>query len=45
MIRWCLDQGFITIPKSVNENRIIENTQVFDFQLTDEDKAAIVSSL
>ncbi|WHY19304.1 aldo/keto reductase [Paenibacillus sp. G2S3] len=37
IIRWDLQRGIITIPKSTKENRIIENVDVFDFQLTEED--------
>ena len=42
MIRWCLEQNYVTIPKSSNEQRIIENSQVFDFKLDNEDLEAIV---
>lgn len=37
IIRWDLQRGIITIPKSTKEHRIIENVDVFDFQLTEED--------
>ena len=37
LIRWALDKGFITIPKSQHDNRITENANVFDFQLTSEE--------
>ncbi|CAB4006891.1 Prostaglandin F synthase [Paramuricea clavata] len=36
-IRWCIQSGFSTIPKSSNEKRIIENSQVFDWSISDED--------
>lgn len=34
VLRWDLQHEVITIPKSVNPNRILENTQIFDFELT-----------
>ncbi|SFU74987.1 Aldo/keto reductase [Pustulibacterium marinum] len=34
ILRWNLQKGICTIPKSVHENRIIENASVFDFELT-----------
>ncbi|KAI7914598.1 hypothetical protein M9X92_008909 [Pyricularia oryzae] len=37
LIRWSLDQGFVPLPKSVNEDRIKANTDVYDFQLTAEE--------
>ena len=43
MIRWCIEQGFGCISKSVKEQRIIENADVFDFQISPEDMHALVS--
>lgn len=40
-IRWGLQHQVIMIPKSVHRERIIENAQVFDFQLTPEEMARI----
>lgn len=41
IIRWHLDMGLVVIPKSVTPSRIVENFDVFDFSLSDQDKAAI----
>lgn len=41
MLRWHLQQGRSAIPKSVRPERIAENIDVFDFELTPEDLAAI----
>lgn len=41
VLRWDLQQGVITIPKSVNAHRIKENAGFFDFTLSDEDVKAI----
>jgi len=40
-IRWCLQNDMITIPKSVKEERIIENMTVFDFKLSDDEMKTI----
>ena len=40
-IRWCLQKGFLPLPKSVTPSRILDNTKVFDFVLSDEDMAAM----
>lgn len=37
MIRWGLQHGLVVIPKSTREDRIRENSQVFDFDLAPED--------
>jgi methylglyoxal/glyoxal reductase len=34
VLRWDLQRGIPTIPKSTNEKRIVENAQLFDFELT-----------
>ncbi|MDQ6775157.1 MAG: aldo/keto reductase, partial [Actinomycetota bacterium] len=41
VIRWHLQLGNIVIPKSVTPERIIENFEVFDFNLTDAEMASI----
>ena len=40
-IRWCLQNGILPLPKSVTPSRIIENADVFDFEITNEDMEAI----
>ncbi|WP_239709440.1 MULTISPECIES: aldo/keto reductase [unclassified Mammaliicoccus] len=41
IIKWHLQQGRLVIPKSQNDNRIRENFDVFDFELSDEDLTKI----
>jgi diketogulonate reductase-like aldo/keto reductase len=36
-LRWDLQHGVVTIPKSVHANRIAENAQIFDFELSQTD--------
>ena len=40
-MRWHIQSGFITIPKSVNPQRIKENFEIFDFQLTEDEMKSI----
>ena len=42
-LRWCIQSGFSTIPKSSNEGRIIENSQVFDWSISGEDIKILVN--
>ncbi len=37
LIRWSLQHKLVVIPKSIHEKRIKENSQVFDFQVEEED--------
>lgn len=41
LLRWDLQHGVVTIPKSVREARIRENAQVFDFALSAEDMSLL----
>jgi 2,5-diketo-D-gluconate reductase A len=41
MLRWHLQQGRSAIPKSTNRERIAENLDVFDFELSTQELAAI----
>jgi 2,5-diketo-D-gluconate reductase A len=41
MLRWHLQQGRSAIPKSTKPARIAENFDVFDFELTEDELAAI----
>ncbi|KKZ99144.1 hypothetical protein B4147_3728 [Bacillus wiedmannii] len=41
ILRWDLQNGVVTIPKSTKEHRIIANADVFNFELTKEDMEKI----
>ena len=41
VLRWDIEKGIITIPKSVHAERILENINIFDFALEPGDIAAI----
>lgn len=43
MIRWSLQRGYVCIPKSSNEGRIKENSDIFDFDISEEDMTTMVS--
>ncbi len=43
VLRWLTQRGVVVIPKSVRKERIIENFNIFDFELSAEDMDAIVS--
>ncbi len=40
-IRWSLQHGVVTIPKSVTRERLVDNAKVFDFEISQADMAAI----
>jgi diketogulonate reductase-like aldo/keto reductase len=41
VLRWNLQHGVVTIPKSVHGNRIRENAELFGFELSPEDMSAL----
>ncbi|MDY0940016.1 MULTISPECIES: aldo/keto reductase [Priestia] len=41
ILRWDLQNGVVTIPKSTKEHRIVENSSLFDFELDAEDVSKI----
>ncbi|SFT28137.1 aldo/keto reductase [Paenibacillus sp. BC26] len=41
ILRWDLQHGIVTIPKSTKEHRIIENASLFDFELSSDEVARI----
>jgi methylglyoxal/glyoxal reductase len=41
VLRWDLQNGVVTIPKSLKRERIKSNTEIFDFNLSKEDMTAI----
>ncbi|MDE7263359.1 MAG: aldo/keto reductase [Anaeroplasmataceae bacterium] len=44
ILRWELQRGIVIIPKSVHKERMAQNLDVFDFELTEEDMK-VMSSL
>lgn len=40
-LRWILQQGVLPLPKSVHPDRMVENTKLFDFELSDGDMKTI----
>ncbi|MGG5318188.1 aldo/keto reductase [Enterococcus sp. AZ072] len=43
IVRWLMEQEIVVLTKSVNPERMAQNIDVFDFALTDEDKAKIAT--
>jgi diketogulonate reductase-like aldo/keto reductase len=41
VLRWLIQRGVVVIPKSVRRDRMAENFDVFDFDLTTDELAAI----
>jgi diketogulonate reductase-like aldo/keto reductase len=43
ILRWLIQRKVVVIPKSVHKERIVENFNILDFELTSEDMNAIIS--
>jgi len=43
VIRWLTQRGIVAIPKSVRKERMAENLNIFDFQLTDDEMQSIAT--
>ncbi|CAG8465749.1 3561_t:CDS:2 [Racocetra fulgida] len=43
LIRWGLQHNYVTLPKSVSKERIIENANVFDFKIKQDDMETLDS--
>ncbi|MDR7235928.1 aldo/keto reductase [Neobacillus drentensis] len=43
VLRWLTQRGVVAIPKSVRKERIIENFNIFDFELSQEDMEKIAA--
>jgi 2,5-diketo-D-gluconate reductase A len=43
VLRWLIQRGIVVIPKSVRPDRMRENLDVFDFELSDEEMARIAA--
>ncbi|WP_320073100.1 aldo/keto reductase [Nostoc sp. MG11] len=43
ILRWLTQRGVVAIPKSVRTERMVENFNIFDFELSLEDMNAIIS--
>ena len=41
VLRWDLQKGVVTIPKSSKKNRIIANADLFHFELSEDDVALL----
>jgi len=41
VVRWLIQRGVVAIPKSVKKERILENFNIFDFELNSEDLTSI----
>lgn len=37
ILRWLIQRGIVVIPKTIHEERLIQNFDVFNFKLSDEE--------
>ena len=44
LIRWSVQHGYITIPKTSQKSRLQTNADVFDWSIPDEDMKVLVSN-
>ena len=42
-LRWLIQRGVLPLPKSVHKERMVQNTQLFDFEISDEDMQKITA--
>ena len=40
-LRWAIQRGTVVIPKTVNPERMVQNSQIFDFSLNDQEIKSI----
>ena len=45
MLRWLIQRGISVIPKTTHKERMIQNLDVFDFELTEEEVNTTVAAL
>lgn len=43
VLRWLVQRNVVVIPKSVRADRMKENIDIFDFELTDDQMASIAT--
>ena len=43
ILRWHIQKGFVVIPGSKNEAHILDNIDIFDFELSNDDMKEIAS--
>ena len=43
VLRWNIQMGVVTIPKSTRQEKILENMRIFDFEISEEDMQSICS--